>query len=237
MLCVSVATMAGVNTEVDNDAEIKRLTDKSRRFFDNHEWLNATAMYTLLAVQQPADVNVQSRLTVSRFMSGDQAGAVNQITRAMEAGIPLDTLMDKVLAASLETGSPSMYRNLLESVRTRVPWLGRTVDGLLLRYYNFRDNGPELIRQARIMLAGLPDNLDFMQLLARGYMLDNQPEAAANVWTRILAAHPDDRPTLLNLGMYYLLSNRRTEALPLLTRAYSLQPTPYIQKILDEKLK
>lgn len=215
------------------NAEYCRLAEKSERFFDNREWLNAQAMYTLMLDIHPRQAPVYARSMICHYMAGDTTMAVAGVQRAMDHGVALDSLLSDVRDISLSVGAPRLYEDILQRAAVSYPWLKRSIDSYLLSYYDFRDNGPMLVRYAGIMLGATPQNLRYSRLLARGYMLDNKPDKAVAVWLGILAGHPDDYDTLLDLGNYYLLCGHRSDALPLLTRAQKLRPTPYLQSILD----
>lgn len=214
-------------------AEYCRLAEKSKRFFDNREWLNAQAMYTLMLDIKPRQAPVYARSMICHYLTGDTMLAVAGVQRAMDHGVALDSLLSEVRDISLSVGASRLYEDILQQSALTYPWLKRSIDGYLLSYYDFRDNGPMLVRYAGIMLAATPQNLRYSRMLARGYMLDNKPDKAVAVWLGILARYPDDYDTLLDLGNYYMLYGHRCDALPLLKRAQKLRPTPYLQSILD----
>lgn len=239
MMCALAVAAAAVArpalpaTATDSDgAEYVRLAEKADRFFSHREWLNATAMYTLMLDREPARRATYAHDIVARYMVSDTVTAVGLVQTAMDHGVALDSLLDDISSVSRGVGSADMYERLLRQCVTRYPWLSRTFNGALLRYYDYRDNGPAIIRYAGIMLTGSPDNVAYQRLLARGYMLDDRAEAAVGVWQRILSDDPENLATLLDLGNYYYVSGDIDRALPYLSRAYALQPSPYLLRVI-----
>ena len=235
LAAAAVAGTAGTPESGRADAaDLQRQWDKAQRFFNNAEWLNASAMYTLILSKEPRERDVYSYAIVSHYMSRDTVGAVALMQQAMDNRVPLDTLLSDVRRTSMVAGSGTMYENLLLQARRRYPYLVRSVNGHLLDYYNYRDNGPLTVKYAQMMLDGAPNNLGFMQMLARGYMLCGEMEKAAGVWHSILHAHPDNREALIDLGSYYYTTGKRDLALPLLEKANAQWGTPYLQKLIGE---
>lgn len=227
----AAARRPGLTVAGDDDG-YRRLAEKSVRFFDNREWLNAQAMYTLMLERQPRRATVYAHAMVADVMTGDTVAAVTAIQRAMDHGVPLDSLLGDVRDISLGIGHATLYETLLLRAADAYPWLKRGLDSYLLDYYDFRNNGPMLVQYARRLLTATPYNLRYSRLLARGYMLNDKPELAADVWRNILSRHPDNYDTLLDLGNYYLQTGRRADALPLLRRAAAINSTPYLQSVI-----
>ena len=171
---------------------------------------------------------------VAHYMAADTTRAVTLVQTAMNYAVPLDSLLSDLREVSLSTGSSDMYENLLLRVREAYPYLARAFNIRLADYYQFRSNGPMMVEYARKLLATSPDNIRYRRMLAEGYLLQGDNAAATREWTSILAQHPDDLATLLDLGSLYWVTGRRSEALPLLTRAYSLKPTPYLLHLIEE---
>lgn len=218
---VSIPTHAAISLE-----------QKAAGFFDGGEWLNANASYLMLLNDNPTDVNLYSRAIVSAAMSGDRAAALDLIARSGEHSVPTDSLWAAVRADSFKAGSPTLYVDLLNDSRAQFTWMGRKIDRLLLDYYDFRDDGPGIVRYARMMLDGMPDNLTFSRLLARGQMLSGDTQGAINTWHSILANRPDQYDTLLDLGNCLWQTGQHADARTYLQRAYDLRPTPYVARLL-----
>lgn len=227
------AVADGTGDVIDAEASVTRLRAKADRFFRNDEWLNASASYLLLLDRSPRDVDLYGHAIVCGVMARDTIGAMELIQESMQNDVPFDSVLASVSRISMLAGSSDLYEKILYECRSRFPWMSRNIDLQLLRYYHFRNNGPEIIRYARIMLAGMPDDIGFRHMLADGYMLDGQTGAAAAVWHRILAENPEDYDALLSLGNLYVNTGRVDEGLPLLSRAYAIRPTPYVRQLID----
>lgn len=219
-------------TAQGQSAEYERNARKAETSFAAREWLNASAMYTLMLHENPRQPDVYAHAIVAQCMAADTARAVTMIQEAMNYAVPLDTLLSDVRGVSLSTGSPDMYEQLLLKARDTYPYLARAFNIRLADYYQFRTNGPMMVEYARRLLTTTPGNVRYRRLLAEGYMLQGDDTAAAREWSGILADHPDDLPTLLDFGSLYWTTGRRADALPLLTRAYSIAPTPYLEHLI-----
>lgn len=212
----------------------ERNARKAENFFATREWLNATAMYTLMLHEDPCQSDVYAHAMVAHYMAADTTRAVTLIQTAMNYAVPLDSLLSDLRDVSLSTGSSDMYENLLLRAREAYPYLARAFNIRLADYYQFRSNGPMMVEYARKLLATSPGNIRYRRMLAEGYLLQGDNADATREWTSILAQHPDDLATLLDLGSLYWVTGRRSEALPLLTRAYTLKPTPYLLHLIEE---
>ncbi len=231
MLLLAAGAFVARGAETTDD--YKRLSDKAARYFDNREWLNATAMYTLMLDARPRVSETYAHAIVADYMQADTVAAMDMLARAMDHAVPFDSLLADVQRISMAAGSGTLYEDMLLRSRTSYPWMARSIDGSLLRYYNFRDNGPMIVRYAKVMLAGMPHNTEFESLLARGYMLCGQSDEAVAVWQELIAHDPDNRAAFLNLANYYESINRPAEARPFFERAQQLHPTPYVAAILS----
>lgn len=217
-------------------SDYARLEAKAARFFDNSEWLNASAMYTLMQDQKPDVASTYSHNVVSLYMAGEPDRAMAVLGSAFDAGLPLDTLLGQVQRVSRVAGNGAIYEQVLLRAHNMYPWLGRSLDKYLLNYYTFKDNGPKMVEYARMMLAGLPDDVAFRRILARGYMLQGNTAQAVAEWADILRLAPDNVDTLLDMANYLLATGQPVEARPLLQQAYALRPTPYVQQLLAKKI-
>ncbi|MDE5785011.1 MAG: hypothetical protein K2H98_00605, partial [Duncaniella sp.] len=123
-----------------------------------------------------------------------------------------------------------VYEDFLLMIAHREPWVSRSIDAYLLRYYNYRCDGPGMVAYADKMLAGLPDDVTFLHDKARGLMLMGDFAAAMDVYRHIVKVAPDNVDALLALGFYAESQGDKTAALPYFERAYSIMPTPYINE-------
>lgn len=207
----------------------EHLKEKAQRFFDNSEWSSANAMYLLMLEQNPRDVNSYAGAAVSDIMAGDTIQALNLIPVAMDNEVSVDSLLSGVKTLSFSIGHGDLYENYLLGIKKNYPWFSRVADNYLMQYYSFRQNGPELVRYARTMLDGLPDNLNFLRMLAYGLLLTGDNEGAAKIWNKIATLYPDNYDTVLDLANFYDASGERMSALKWMKRADEMHPTPYVK--------
>lgn len=210
------------------------LKTRADRFFENNEWASASAYYTFMLEQRPDIADTYGRAIVSCMMSGDTIRPTRLLIDAMSHKVPLDSILSNVRLYSFAKDKPDFYPHFLESTARTEPWLSRPIDASLLEYYDQRNDGPMIIRYARIMLAGMPDSIRFLSSLARGYMLTGDYSGATETWLRILHTDPDNYDTLLQLAAFYKADGDISAAMPLYERAYSIRPTPYVASILEK---
>lgn len=220
-----------------DSAAMARSLDKARMFYDNGEWLNASAAYLLLADRNPGDAGICAHLVVSNCCAGDTVQAIDNIGHALQANVDFDKLLDDIRTLSFAQGNATLYERLLLLCKGHFKWMSRNLDRQLLYYYDFRDNGQMMVHYALAMLAPSPAHTPFALILARGYMLEGGVEQAADVYKGILHREPENLDALLALGNLYAVQGHKAEARPLLERAYKLRPTPYLQKLLYGKCK
>lgn len=226
LIVIFLVIMAG--TTAVAQVEYDRIERKASRFFDNEEWSSANAMYLLMLEQKPRVSQTYANAVVADIMAGDTIQALQLIPRAMEYEVPLDTLLNDVRNTSFSIGRGDLYENYLLRVKTEFPWLSRIADGYLLDYYSFRQNGPELVRYARTMLAGLPDSRKFLRLLAQGCLLTGHNDEALNAWMRVVKQDPRDYETILDIANYYDACGESRQALKWMKKADAIHPTPYV---------
>lgn len=226
-----VSPARGAATTGDSDDYV-RMSAKAARFFEHGEWLNAQAMYTLMLDRRPTDADVYAHAIVANAMESDTAGVMRLLEQSMMHNVPIDSLLHKVGYVGTTADAPQMYENLLHAVADHFPWLRRSMNLHLLEYYNFRDNGAEMVRYANMMLAGMPDNPRFNAILARGYMLTGDYDRAVQTWQKMLELAPESYDVLLDIGNYYVAADDPAAARPYLERAQAIRPTPYVAALL-----
>lgn len=213
---------------------IEPVAVRASRAFDNSEWASAAALYQLAIDRSPDSAALYPRAIVASEIAGDTAATPQMIERAMARGIGFARLIEGVRSTSFAVGAGQYYASLLERLKTEIPWMARPLDHQLLDYYNMRNDGPQIVKYARIMLAGLPDSPEYLSLLARGQMLSDDMAAAAATWTRILDIDPHQYDTLINLGVYYLDGGHPGQAVTYLRRAADIHPTPYLESLIGK---
>ncbi|MCI5978038.1 MAG: tetratricopeptide repeat protein [Bacteroidales bacterium] len=218
-------------TTPDSSAYARTLR-KALRFMDDGEWLNASAMFTIMLEQRPEEVSNYSNAIVTDAMLGDTLAVSRLLETSMEHNVSMDSIFTDVQRVSTRLGVSHLYERVLLGAGKQFSYLQRSLNQYLLRYYVFRNNGPEMVRYARIMLERMPASVPFRRILARGYMLQGKMDDAAAVWQDILRSDPDNLDTLLDLGNYYHALGRAADAEPYLRAAYRLHPTPYLASLL-----
>jgi tetratricopeptide (TPR) repeat protein len=231
LLCLAAAVCVCLNLAAQTDYD--RTAAKAKRFFDNQEWLNANAMYMLMLDERPLEVSTYSHAIVSNMMANDTTSMSMLLEMSMRNNVPFDSLLNCVQHVSMQVGSSDLYEQVLLTSRRHFSWLTRGINAYLLKYYDFRNNGPEIIRYAKIMLNGMPDDVTFKRQLARGYLIDNKPDAALQTWLEILEKNPDHYDTILDVGNYYESIGDHPRALPYLQHANTLHPSPYLNSLIS----
>lgn len=237
MTAVLAAVMTAMAVYADTtggEDSYEATATKARRFFENREWLNASAMYTLMLHSRPDVAENYGYAIVSNEMTSDTIAVRHLLEQSMVHNVPLDSVLNAVKSISINVGSPTHYEQLLYSVRRTYPWMSRSIDMYLMRYYVYRDNGPMMKEYALKMLAGMPDNTEFNRILARGCMLMGEFDEAVRVWKEILKTDPDNYDTLLDLGNYYMTEGDHSAARPYLEQACDMRPTPYVKALLEK---
>lgn len=209
--------------------------ERAARSFEWKEWNSAAAMYELMLRERPDSLSSYTRAVAANQMLGNDEQAIDLVERAMAHGIGLSELLEQVRLTDFALGEGDRYGALLHRLTEAMPWMRRALDNELLRYYCFRDDGPNIVRYAKVMLAGLPESTEYLSLLARGYMLQGLDAEAADTWRKILAIDPDNYDTLLYLGNYCRMQGNDTEAEALLRRAAAIRRTPYLESLLNSK--
>lgn len=213
---------------------------KADRFFDQKEWASAAAMLDLMLDKRPNVAATYGRAIVVAALRGDTVAEMELMNRSIINYVPFDSTFAAVRSVSFSLGKTNLYEDFLLRTKMSEPWLSRTVDSYLMRYYAFRCNPAKMVEYSRVMLDGMPDNIDFLLTLAKGQMLGGDSDAAIDTYQRILRIDPANYDALLEIGNYnYLLwlnNSGDGEALAMahsaLSRAQSMRPTPYVAQTL-----
>lgn len=219
---------------VKSDAEFALLDAKATRFAEFGEWASTSAMLTLMLDMRPDSASLYARAIIAEGMRHNTRPQQQLLNTALEHGVPLDSVITGVRTRSISLGRADIYETFLTDIPQTFPWLKRTIDAYLLRYYLFRRNPQGIITYARIMLQGLPDSQEFLLDLASGYVQSGQfPESIAT-YHHILTLNPDNLTALLAIGNYHILNHQPQQARPYLERANTLSPTPYLASLLTQ---
>jgi len=189
-------------------------------------------MFTLAVDCEPSAENYAG-LIVSTSLAGDTLQAVGYVEPALHHRVNIDSLFSAIEKTTFSVGHASLYSTLLSRIGQTYTWLSRVTDRKLLAHYIFRNDGPAIVRYADIMLHGLPDDIDYLRIKARGQLLCADGDAAVATWRHILDLSPDHYQTLVDLANYYHALGDDTRALPLFRRVMDIRPTPYVESIIQ----
>ncbi len=214
---------------------------KANRFFNQREWAQAAATYDLMLDEKPGIPATYGKAIVAGTMAGDSTAALRLFHASTDNHIPFDSIFSHVRATSFELGRTDLYEHFLLSIKEQYPWMRRTINSYLLRYYAFRRDGANMVAYADIMLQGAPDNIDFMTTKAEGLMLMGDARGAIDIYRSIIGIAPDNYHTLLEIGNWYAMQAEKSnpvdsadakEASDYLLRAYGIKPTPHVAATL-----
>lgn len=213
-----------------------QLEVKAERAFGYGEWASAAAMFDLMLEQKPDVPGTYGRAIVANGMRGATSEQMRLLSQALDNHVPFDSVFANVEMWGSHLGRPRVYEKFLVDTREAYPWMRRAINATLLKYYTFRDNGPEMVEYSLAMLEGAQDNTVFLESLARGYMLTGRIPEGLDTYKRILAVEPDNYDVLLTLGNWYAMNPDGVEnGRVYLERAYAMHPTPYVARLLEQK--
>lgn len=234
MRCIVILLiLTAFNAVAVNDYDTT--AERAARSFAWKEWNSAAAMYELMLRERPDSISSYTRAVAANQMLGNDDTVTDLVERAMTHGIGLSDLLAQIRDTDFAMGEGDRYGTLLHNLGEGMPWMRRALDNELLHYYCFRNDGPNIVRYASLMLAGLPESTEYLSLLARGYLLQGLEPDAASIWSKILAIDPDNYETLLYMGNYCRIQGKEAEATALLRRAAAIRSTPYLESLLNSK--
>lgn len=204
------------------------MASRADRSFQWKEWSSAAAMYELMLRERPDDASLYVHAIVASQMIPDSAAAVDLVERAMSHDMGLDSVLAGVRRLDFSIGEGDRYGRFLYTLRNAMPWMARGLDNQLLLYYRFRNDGPNIEKYAKVMLAGLPDSEEYLSQLAYAYMLQDKMADACSLWQRILTINPRNYEALLYLGNYLVNSGNTARGDSLLRQANDIRTTPYV---------
>lgn len=229
IVCPADAT-AGSQQPVRDYATISA---KAGRFFKYREWANAAAMYELM-IEDSASVPMNyANAIVVAGMRNLPDYQMSVFERSQSNLVPMAQVLQGVRQVSFSLGEAGLYERFLHLLLERQPWLGRSIDRQLLDYYLFRRDADGIVRMSRLMLSTAPENTGYLNSLADGLMLQSKYEESADVYRKILVLEPNNLTALLALGNYLFINKQPDEALPYLSQANRIAPSPD----LAEKIK
>ena len=248
LLFTAISLSASLQTD---DYETRKI--KAERYFKYKEWRSALAMYLLMLDERPQEVEPYYKAIVAGAMVNDSTTQIDMLMRTQQRGISLDSLFNGIKNVSLSIDEAQAYCNFLLLVKKQQPWLKRSINIYLLKYYDFRNDSQNMIKTADELLAQTPSNTVYLKTIAKAYINMGDFDKAMEYYKRILAIDNNDYDSLLALGNYYAtqllqsaddtpLSKEDLIALSqtYLYEAYNLYPTPYVAQLLSrvkEKLQ
>lgn len=141
-------------------------------------------------------------------------------------------------------GKPDIYENLLLKIKEKQPWLKRSINLQLIKYYDSRNNAPKMISISDSLLTVNPDDIYTLSIKARGHILLSEIEPGVSAYRQILELDKDNMEALLNIGIVRynevkqkqlpLDSPTAAEARSCLQQAYSQKPTQFLKRIIGE---
>lgn len=226
------------------ETSFSKLKEKAERFYAYQEWDSALAMYELMLMQQPSDLPTLSLAIALYGLKGEEEKQLQLVELSQQKGIALNDLFSTVKKEAFRLGKPEIYENLLLKIKEKQPWLKRSINLQLIKYYDSRNNAPKMISISDSLLAVNPDDVYTLSIKARGHILLSEIEPGVAAYRKILELDKDNMEALLNIGIvsYNEVKQKRlpldsptaVEARSCLQRAYSLKPTQFLKHIIGE---
>lgn len=183
------------------------LNVKAERAYNYREWPNVTALYMLIVDRSPEQALPYSRIVLSQYMRGDTATSASVLEKALAGNVPLDSVLRPLCDDAFTIGRPEIYEQFLLNMQRSLPWLHRVADIRLLDYYTRRRMPAEMVEYGSRMLALHPNDISALDTLAQAHVLQNNLDAAAECWRRILEIDPTYYTALAALANYYSTSD------------------------------
>lgn len=210
------------------------LQTRAQRAYDAADWPQVRALYTLLADRDATQPAYCARMILAAEMQGDTLAASAALQRAMSHGTPLDAVLQHIETDSYALGNGTLYPDMLMRLDRQMPYMRRAWALRLLKVYRFRNNPEGIIEYAgRLVRADMPNAADIYNLLGGAYVQSGRFDEAAAAYRNALAADPDNFDALVALGTL-LRHTGDPEAVTFLRRAYTLRPTPALERLLTE---
>ena len=206
---------------------------KAARAFDAGEWATASALYNFMIHERPGEISAYGPAIVAAEAMGDSIRPMQLLTQSLQYGASVDSIISLVRQSAFKAARPQMFEPFLIEAWRANPWLRRPIDAQLLRWAEFRHDGPAIVARALTMLRGLPTSARYLNTLAQGYMLCGDTQKAVEAWTECLRHNPDNLPAMLALGNYYSINNLPGRALPYLSRANEIAPSPRLNALIS----
>lgn len=238
IILITLSSVIAMATDYD---VLKR---KANLFYEQQEWLSASAMYTLMLDQQPDIIDTYSHAIIAASIRNDSLMQAELLDKAFQNHIPFDSLFNQVKTLSFNIGKTNLYESFLLRTQLNYSWLSRIIDLQLLKYYTLRRNGNKMEHFALKMLKSIedkPESIPFREALAEAYLLQGRQTEAIDTFKSIINLDADNYNALIELGNCYYssyLTNKEDQQLcklaqEYLSKAYSLKSTPFVKQMLE----
>ena len=246
ILAIAVLVLASVGAMGQNNSNYAKLESKAKSFVQIEEWNSANAMFILMVEQRENDAKPYAGAIVTAGVLNNENVQLDMLERTQKRGIAMDSIFNAVHDFAFSIGQSGEYEKFLKLVKSRNQWISRHINIRLLKYYDFRNDAPNMVAVGNELLATTPNDIEDLSVVARGYMIMADYENAVNTYKRILELNSNDYNSLIALGNYYYVmwksaegtraqfTQIRTDALNYLSKAYESQPTPFLAKMIDE---
>ena len=244
ILALFLLFLTAFPTNLLAETDYNVLKNKAERFFQYKEWHSAMAMYQLMLMQKPAETGIYAKaITVSGILE-DQNTQMALIEKSQQNRVPLYELFPKIQRESFSVSEPQVYENFLLLMRDKQPWLKRNINLQLLKFYSMRNNAPQIIATANLLLKDTPKDASVLREKAKGYFVSGDNENACKYYIESLQYDADNFKANLFVGIHYyrewqaqgqlLPSDVADLAAQYLNRAYTINPTPDVKKYLNQ---
>ena len=243
LIILCLATVCGVMAV---SSVYDKLEAKAERFVQFQEWNSANAMYLLMLESKPNEIKTFARAIVTYGLLGEGERQLSLYEETQKRGMALDSVYNEVRDFAFNIGMPQQYENFLLLVKKSQPWVSRHINTHLLNYYDFRNDAINMVSVGSELLSVTPENIRFLSIVARGYMLMDDFDNSVATYNKILSLDPDNYDSLLSLGNYYFMMWKSVErsrsqmasikhvARNYLQKAYALCATPFVESMLAE---
>lgn len=223
-----------------------KLSAKADRFVHFQEWNSANAMYMLMLDQRPMESQLYSKAIVTSGLINDEKLQLDLLERTQKNGIPLDSIFSGVRNFSFEVGESQEYEQFLKLVKVSHSWLSRPINVRLLEFYDFRNDATNMVSVGKELLVATPDDIGYLDVVARGYMLMGDFENGVGAYNKILSIDDENYDALIAMGIYFYvmwkesegtrsqMTSIKVQAQEYLQKAYNLRPTPFVKAKLTE---
>jgi cytochrome c-type biogenesis protein CcmH/NrfG len=116
----------------------------------------------------------------------------------------------------------------------------------LLEFYDFRNDATNMVSVGKELLVATPDDIGYLDVVARGYMLMGDFENGVGAYNKILSIDDENYDALIAMGNYFYvmwkesegtrsqMTSTKVQAQEYLQKAYNLRPTPFVKAKLTE---